>query len=773
MSSLPGGGKAPAPKPIEDVEGEEEPWMTEPEAVAEETPPEQVVEDPLTGELAEVPIPDERVTLPEPSEDGDERAALGASTSRLSTFADLDDHAQLMEVLENLQWGLPPSSFDEHLKIRVRGPSRWDEVLAWMASKEECVRYDWTATYEGWSAFQLAAREGCGDALANMHVNCIDKSAASLGGSGADDEGQFQLPKLSVAKNANPNAAPWDFVVDSVSPDGCNMLHLIAIGWANLSNASLPEVTKLGRRVIDRMSPEQIGSAQERVGTPLHAAAAAGATFGNFFRYLLQKSPAEVLEVKHDDRTPKELAKEIYESLTRELRASKAAARVSKVGLRPLRETNVYGSDMEERLGWYDTPETSDLLRHIDEVKTRQQQTQLCFEDMVEHRRKSTRLERIAKANAEKPEPEEPAESPEEIAARVEKEKKEKAKAARKAAVKRLHESGIDLSTGKTRVMTIDDVLAKLCAGLPPPSKTSDEISRGPDKIDVVLAQMATRTQCGKHRWDTEYQGWNVFQLAAREGLGEALDNLHSNCVDRSSALGYGRFVRPAPTAVTWQFLVDSTAPDGRNMIHLIAAGWKHLRDRDLTEATQLGKALAGRMTKNQLHAAGGDDGDTCLHALAAAGANTRNLMKYVLDRGGYEMLEMRNGVGLTPLECARASLEALKTEDADADRRLAKILPPHVTEDPAEVDDIKRRLMAKFHRTRFGLMSCIEELELAAKIAAQPPAPRSPRSPKKQKKQTAVDEPAPEPAPVPEPQPEAVEEDFDEPMTEPDAVEE
>ena len=30
MSSLPGGGKAPAPKPIEDVEGEEEPWMTEP-----------------------------------------------------------------------------------------------------------------------------------------------------------------------------------------------------------------------------------------------------------------------------------------------------------------------------------------------------------------------------------------------------------------------------------------------------------------------------------------------------------------------------------------------------------------------------------------------------------------------------------------------------------------------------------------------------------------------------------------------------------------------
>ena len=64
MSSLPGGGKAPAPKPIEDVEGEEEPWMTEPEAeaVAEETPPEQKpeIEDPLTGELAEVPIPDER-----------------------------------------------------------------------------------------------------------------------------------------------------------------------------------------------------------------------------------------------------------------------------------------------------------------------------------------------------------------------------------------------------------------------------------------------------------------------------------------------------------------------------------------------------------------------------------------------------------------------------------------------------------------------------------------------------------------------------------------
>ena len=121
-------------------------------------------------------------------------------------------------------------------------------------------------------------------------------------------------------------------------------------------------------------------------------------------------------------------------------------------------------------------------------------------------------------------------------------------------------------------------------------------------------------------------------------------------------------------------------------------------------------------MTVAQLHMS--DGGGTCLHALAAAGANTRNLLKYVLDRGGKEMLEMTNARGETPVQCARAALEALKAEDAAADARLAKILPPHVTEDPAEVEDIKRRLMAKFHRKKQGLASCIEELELAAKAS-------------------------------------------------------
>ena len=273
-------------------------------------------------------------------------------------------------MLEKLEWGLPPRSFDARLGVTVRGPERWDEVLAWMASEDECARYDRTRTYEGWSAFQLAAREGCGDALANMHVNCIDKTTP----------GASPTPPRG---NGNPNAAPWEFVVDSVAPDGCNMLHLIAIGWANLDHGTLPEITKFARRVIDRMTPEQVTAVQEKVGTPLHAAAAAGATFGNFFRYLLQKGP-EAMEVRHEDKTPKELAKEIYESLTKELRASKQAARVSRVGLRPLRETNVYGSDVEERLGWYDSPETEALLRHIDDVKERQQHTQLCFEDMVE-----------------------------------------------------------------------------------------------------------------------------------------------------------------------------------------------------------------------------------------------------------------------------------------------------------------------------------------------------------------------------------------------------
>ena len=736
MSSLPGGGSAPAPRhpaAPTDGEGEGEEPMTEPEEVP--PPPEEGVpgipgsadEDPLTGELAEeVEVPD---TDASPSEARDDANLTAASLSR--TFADLDDDAQLAEVLEKLEWGLPPRSFDARLGVTVRGPERWDEVLAWMASEAECARYDWTRTYGGWNAFQLAAREGCGDALANMHVNCIDKTTP----------GASPTPPRG---NGNPNAAPWEFVVDSVAPDGCNMLHLIAIGWANLDHGTLPEITKFARRVIDRMTPEQVTAVQEKVGTPLHAAAAAGATFGNFFRYLLQKGP-EAMEVRHDDKTPKELAKEIYESLTKELRASKQAARVSRVGLRPLRETNVYGSDVEERLGWYDSPETEALLRHIDGVKERQQHTQLCFEDMVEHRRKSARMERIARLEAEKPPEPEPGESPQEIAAREEKEKKEKLRAARKRAVERLSAAGIDAKSGKTHVLTLDEVLKKMHDGLPPPSKTSDEISRGPDAIDVVLANMASKTQCRKHRWDTTHEGWNVFQLAAREGLGDALDNLHSNCVDRSSVFGYGKKVSPAETAVSWEFLVESVAPDGRNMIHLIAAGWNHLRDRDLTEATSFAKALALRMTVAQLRMTGGDGGGTCLHGLAAAGANTRNLLKYVLDRGGREMLEMTNARGETPLQCARAALEALKAEDKAADARLAKILPPHVTEDPAEVEDIKRRLMAKFHRKKQGLASCIEELELAAKASGAVSSPPAARGRSERPKQPAAQKPEPE----------------------------
>ena len=156
--------------------------MTEPEEVPpppeeEEVPeiPGIADEDPLTGELAEdVEVPD---TDASPSEARDDANLTATSLSR--TFADLDDDAQLVEVLEKLEWGLPPRSFDARLGVTVRGPERWDEVLAWMASDAECSRYDWTRTYGGWNAFQLAAREGCGDALANMHVNCIDKTPAA------------------------------------------------------------------------------------------------------------------------------------------------------------------------------------------------------------------------------------------------------------------------------------------------------------------------------------------------------------------------------------------------------------------------------------------------------------------------------------------------------------------------------------------------------------------------------------------------------------------
>ena len=132
MSSLPGGGSAPAPRPPAaptDGEGEGEEPMTEPEEVP--PPPEEGVpgipgsadEDPLTGELAEVPDTDAS-----PSEARDDANLTATSLSR--TFADLDDDAQLAEVLEKLEWGLPPRSFDARIGVTVRGPERWDEVLA-------------------------------------------------------------------------------------------------------------------------------------------------------------------------------------------------------------------------------------------------------------------------------------------------------------------------------------------------------------------------------------------------------------------------------------------------------------------------------------------------------------------------------------------------------------------------------------------------------------------------------------------------------------------
>ena len=268
----------------------------------------------------------------------------------------------------------------------MRGPERWDEVLAWMASDAECSRYDWTRTYGGWNAFQLAAREGCGDALANMHVNCIDKTPARArirrrrpGGRSTPTRRRGIRRRLCGARRVQ-HASPHRHRMGEPRPRDVTGDHQV-------------------RQASHRPHDPDVTAVQENVGTPLHAAAAAGATFGNFFRYLLQKGP-DAMEVRHDDKTPKELAKGIYESLTKELRASKQAARVSRVGLRPLRETNVYGSDMEERLGWYDSPETEALLRHIDDVKERQQHTQLCFEDMVEHRRKSARMERIARLEA-------------------------------------------------------------------------------------------------------------------------------------------------------------------------------------------------------------------------------------------------------------------------------------------------------------------------------------------------------------------------------------
>ena len=66
-------------------------------------------------------------------------------------------------------------------------------------------------------------------------------------------------------------------------------------------------------------------------------------------------------------------------------------------------------------------------------------------------------------------------------------------------------------------------------------------------------------------------------------------------------------------------------------------------------------------------------------------------------------------------------------------------------------MEDIKRRLMAKFHRKKQGLASCIEELELAAKASgavSSPPAAREvgeAQSPQRRSRLRAEPEPEPE----------------------------
>jgi len=71
--------------------------------------------------------------------------------------------------------------------------------------------------------------------------------------------------------------------------------------------------------------------------------------------------------------------------------------------------------------------------------------------------------------------------------------------------------------------------------------------------------------------------------------------------------------------------------------------------------------------------------------------------------------------------------------------------------------------LMAKFHRKKQGLASCIEELELAAKASGAVSSPPAATGRSERPKAPSAQKPAPEPEPEPEPEgDEAGEEDVE-----------
>ena len=276
-----------------------------------------------------------------------------------------------------------------------------------------------------------------------------------------------------------------------------------------------------------------------------------------------------------------------------------------------------------------------------------------------------------------------------------------------------------------------------------------------------ALADMTSKDSCGEHDWTrTTESGWNVFQIAAREGCGDALDNLHTNCVKRGvstvAQVNRGKWRQPE-NAVTMEWLVDQKSPDGRNMLHLIAAGWDKLEDHDQPEVASFAKGIINAMTPKQIRRQAPAHG-TCVHACAEAG--TGAFFRFLLEHGGGDCTQVRcapdpepahkpartvfeklrkmffaaapgakprakESDAKTPLEAARAALDGLEAEEASVTVALKDEARREAAEDgmtsgaPSPVGfkptgDAARQLerqVAAMQRKLAGLRKCVDEL--------------------------------------------------------------
>ena len=280
-------------------------------------------------------------------------------------------------------------------------------------------------------------------------------------------------------------------------------------------------------------------------------------------------------------------------------------------------------------------------------------------------------------------------------------------------------------------------------------------------RLKDALADATSKDSCGEHDWTLKTaSGWNVFQICAREGCGDALDNLHANCVRRGvstvAQVNRGKWRQPE-NAVTMEWLVDQKSPDGRNMLHLVAAGWDKLEDHDQPEVASFAKGIINAMTPKQIRRQAPVHG-TCVHACAEAGAGA--FFRFLLEHGGGDCTQVRcapdpepahkpartlgerfwkmffavaPGVkprakesdAKTPLEAARSELSRLEAEEASLTAALKGEARREAAEEgmtsgaPSPVGfkptgDAARRLerqVAAMQRRLVGLRKCVDEL--------------------------------------------------------------